>query len=151
MLCQLLTHLELFGKKRAPKSRQLSSIHHITYYFTFSFVVLLFKEFLFSSVQSTKRGPKRVVRVRIAIVVVEVEQTGVRTIVVVAPAFEPRVARVRKVGGHKRFLTYFIHWWNQNLLSSFFIFDCQQSSLPVLSNWVFPEIFQGAPERHSSS
>ena len=99
MLCQLLTHLGLFRKKIVPKSRQLSCIHHITYYLTFSFPVLLFKEFLFSSVQSTNRGPKRVVTVRKATVVVGMESARVRTIRVGTPTCEPRSGRVREGGG----------------------------------------------------
>lgn len=57
----------------------------------------------------TQNGARRAARVRIAIVVVEVEQTGVRTIVVVAPAFEPRIARVRKVGVYFTVFNLFHH------------------------------------------
>ena len=39
-----------------------------------------------------------IVAVRIAIVVVEIECSSVRTIVVIAPTFEERIVRVREVG-----------------------------------------------------
>ena len=43
---------------------------------------------------------KPVVRIAIAIVVVEVEQSGIRSIVVVTSTFEHRVVRVHEVGVH---------------------------------------------------
>ena len=39
-----------------------------------------------------------IVAVRIAIVVVEIECSSVRTIVVIAPTFEERIVRIREVG-----------------------------------------------------
>ena len=40
---------------------------------------------------------ERIVVVIIAIVVVEIEHTCIRTIIVIAPTFEDRIARIREV------------------------------------------------------